>query len=90
MRKQILSSVEILCLVAATVYFLAVGIIKVTDVSAAIAFVLIAGMVALATYGFTDEFEKLFAISQKQTAPIKALKQVEQVSQMSIDAQIKM
>jgi hypothetical protein len=81
MRKQVLSSVGILCLVAITVYFLVTGIIKVTDVSAAVAFVLIAGMVALATYGFTDGFEKAFGISQSKTEAVKVLKQVEQVFQ---------
>jgi hypothetical protein len=72
MRKQILSLVGILSLVVVAVYFLAVGVVKVTDLSAAIAFVLVAGMVALATYGFTDWFETLFGIKAKvePTAPV--------------------
>jgi hypothetical protein len=84
MRRQILASVGILCLAIVTFYFRAVGIIKVTDISAAIAFVLIAGIVALAAYGFTDVFERLFGIKQSKT-PLPVTTQSTSVPEVDLD-----
>jgi hypothetical protein len=62
MKKQLLSVGICIVLLITMLFLHKQGFIKLTDVSAALAYVLVAGMMSVLVYGFTDWFERLFGI----------------------------